>query len=284
AGVVVLVSPAEPDPSLKQILETASAARGLQFVIVNEIAPETAVENLAMVVSKGDFPTLGQMADQLPDVEFVVIGQSVVEPKENLTILEEGSELRLAQAFLAGYIGAVQSEEYRVGIISVNDAAGMEFRQAFLNGVIYFCGNCVPIYPPYVVYPQYREVDPAADRDALENAARVLISEGVTIMLAAPELQNPDLFNFLAQNGVRLLGTEPPPAGLEGNWVASVILTSETGVEESLLALLDGNPVPETVENIEINYFGGGEARLKHFDQILKRLVSGEIDPLGAVD
>ena len=283
-GVVVLVSAAEPDPSLKQAVEAAASARGLVFVQLNEISAETAPTNLVMVVSNADFPALAQMADQMPDVNFVINGQSAVGSKPNLTVLGGASDQRLAQAFLAGYIAAVQSEEYRIGIISVNDAAGQNFRRAFLNGVIYFCGTCAPIYPPFVVYPQYQELAPGSDREVLENAARAMIAEGVNMMLIAPEHQEPDFYTFLAQNGVRLLGTDAPQGGMEGNWVASVLLRTGTDLGSVLESVLDGAPVPESGEVVEIDFTGVGEARLAHFNEILERLYSGEIDPLGSVD
>ncbi len=185
---------------------------------------------------------------------------------------------------MAGYIAAVQSEEYRVGIISVDDAAGQEYRDAFLNGAIYFCGNCATLYPPYEVYPADESVAPGADQTALENAAQVLLGKGVNIVLVAPGLQNAGLYQYLAQNGVRLIGTDAPQAGLEGSWVASVLLTSGVSLEATLGAVLDGTGVPGSGSLVEINYTGVGEARLAHFAQILAQLNSGSIDPLGKVD
>jgi hypothetical protein len=110
-----------------------------------------------------------------------------------------------------------------------------------------------------------------------------MIAEGVSMMLVAPAHQTPEFLSYLAQNGILLIGTDAPPAGLEGSWVVSVLLVSGTSLEVALGAMLDGYPVPESGEHIEVNYTGAGEARLEHFAQILERLLSGEIDPLGNV-
>ena len=288
-GVVVLVAPPEGDAAKIQELEqqvgAAVMGRGLVLEKRAEINPQTAPENLVMVAAAADFVGLAEMADAMPDVKFVVAGASAATPKPNLTAIGGGDDdLSLIQAFMAGYIAAVQSEEYRVGIISVNDATGQEYRDAFLNGAIYFCGNCATLYPPFEVYPAYESVAPGADQTALENAARALIAKGVNMILVAPSLQNAGFYQILAQNGVRLIGTDAPPAGLESSWVASVLITSGVSLEAAIGAVLDGNGVPQSEAQVVIDYTGVGEARLAHFAQILAELNSGAIDPLGGVD
>jgi len=287
-GVVVLVAPVDVSSEKIQGLETAAgaaaSARGLVLEKRVEINPQTAPENLLMVAAAANFAGLAEMADAMPEVQFVVVGTSEVAQKPNLTVIGEDGDLRLVQAFLAGYIAAVQSEEYRIGILSVYDSAGQDFRDAFLKGVIYFCGNCATRYPPYEVYPTYEEVAPGADRTVLENAARVMTDKGVNMILVAPSLQDASFYQFLAQNGVRLIGTGAPPTGLESSWVASVMLTSGVNIETVLGAILDGTAAPQSGAHVEISYTGVGEARLAHFGQILSQLNSGAIDPLGKVD
>jgi hypothetical protein len=71
---------------------------------------------------------------------------------------------------------------------------------------------------------------------------------------------------------------------LEGNWIASVLLETGIRLETVLGEILDGNPVSESESRVEISFTGIGAARLQHFNQILTKLLSGEIDPLGEVD
>lgn len=288
SGVVVLVDPGDVNPEKIQELEVAggaaASARGFIFEKRGEITIQTAPENLVMVVSAADFAGLAEMADAMPDVLFVVAGPSVVEAKPNLTVMGEDEDLSLRQAFMAGYIAAVMSDEYRIGIISMNDAAGQDYRKAFLNGAIYFCGNCATIYPPFEPYPVFQEVAPGADQAALENAAQTLIGRGVNMMLVAPGFEDGGFYQFLAQNGVRIIGTDAPPEGLESYWVASVMLTPVYGLETTLGAILDQGILPISGSKVEISYTGAGEARLTHFLQILDQLNSGAIDPLGKID
>ena len=66
--------------------------------------------------------------------------------------------------------------------------------------------------------------------------------------------------------------------------MASVLLTSGVSLESALGAVLDGNNLPESGSQVEINYTGVGAARLAHYAEILTQLTSGAIDPLGRVD
>ncbi len=186
---------------------------------------------------------------------------------------------------MAGYIAAVQSEEYRIGIISVNDAAGQDYRDAFLNGVIYFCGNCATIYPPFEVYPVYEEVAPGADQTALENAAQTLIGRGVNMMLVAPGLQDAGFYQYLAQNGVRMIGTDAPPAGLEGylGGFSDAYFRSQPGSDFG--GFLGWNRMFLDPGHWWRSITPGLEKRGWHISmQILEKLNSGAIDPLGKVD
>jgi hypothetical protein len=283
-GVVILISPTEPDPVLSGAVSELALARGLVYEQRVEINPQLVPENLVMVVSEGEFVGLAEMVDLFPEVKFVIDGEFGGGQRPNLYVLGVSGDLNLHQAFVAGYIAAVQSDEYRIGIISVNDAAGQDYRDSFMNGVIYFCGTCVPIYPPFEVYPLFVEVTPGADRTSLESAAQTLIGKGVNMMLVAPQIQDADFYQYLAQVGIRIVGTDAPPAGNEGNWVASVLIYSGTPLEDILSALLDDLPVPTSSETISVDYTGVGEARLAHFYEILEKLNSGMIDPLGKVD
>jgi hypothetical protein len=286
--LVILVVPAgTPEDEAQQLEEqtlAVASARGLEYERREEVNLQDAPQNLVMVISAGEPAGLTEMAAALPAVQFVISGESDVIPTPNLTIFGSSGENDLVQAFLAGYIAAVQSDEYRIGIISVGDAAGQYYRDAFLNGVIYFCGTCAPIYPPFEIYPLFAEVPPGVDRAALEDAARTLIGKGVNIMLVAPPLQDEGFYLSLMQNGVRIIGTDAPPAGMESAWVASVVQHSGVSLEEVIGAILDGQVVPEVPGSVEIDFTGIGEARLAHFLEVLERVNSGEIDPLGKVD
>lgn len=280
-GVVILLSPAQGWGEEQAMVESAVTASGLMLETRQELSVENAPANLQMVVMFGAPANVSDLAAGLPEVTFVGVGGSGWPGTANMYVIGVSDANSPNQAFLAGYIAAVQSEEYRIGIISVNDPAGQIYRDAFLNGVIYFCGTCTPFYPPYELYPVYSEVPLGADQAALEAAAQNLLARGVTMVHVAPQLHSDAIYQYLAQNGVLLVGTTAPPAGLEGNWVASVIDDGGISLENAIQSLLTGEQTSAAPSSLEISFAGVSQARLDHFDEILGRLESGEIDPVG---
>jgi hypothetical protein len=61
-------------------------------------------------------------------------------------------------------------------------------------------------------------------------------------------------------------------------------MTSSLSLGEAAGLILSGQEVPATSGGIEISYAGISQARLEHFEEILLKLQSGEIDPVGNLD
>jgi len=108
------------------------------------------------------------------------------------------------QAFMAGYIAAVEADDWRVGIVYTGDEAGKRYRNAFLTGAIYYCGSCVPYHPPYNGYPLDAEVPPGSGIEAYQQAVDSLVALGVNTMHLAPSAQSDDLYRYAASKNVRL--------------------------------------------------------------------------------
>ena len=283
-GVIVLLWPEGADPAALSAIEgqlrTSAEGRGLVLETRSQLSLESQPPNLQMVVLGRPVQEVDQLVASMPAIPFLALGEFGLAPAQNLTVIRQSASSPI-QAFLAGYIASVQSDEWRIGIISSSTAEGQQYREAFLKGVIYFCGTCTPFYPPYETYPQFVEVPIGSDQTAMESAVGQLLARGVTLVHVAPELQTDAFLTYLAQNGLRIIGTAAPPAGLESNWVASVLLSSQGSLSEDVLAVLDGNSLPEIGDQIEISYTGISEARLVHFQEILEKLDTGQIDPVG---
>lgn len=280
---VVLLSPAQGWGDDHTVVEQAVTARGLILDVRQGMALEEAPQNLRAVVSFGNLPGLDGLISGLPQVQFLVLGASGLPASPNLTTLAGTGSLP-EMGFVAGYIAGVQSEEWRIGIISVADPAGQVYRDAFVNGVHYFCGICNPVYPPYEPYPLYAEVAPGGGDVEVQQAADALISRSVDMVHVAPALQSESLYQYLAERNVRIIGSDAPPAGLETNWVASVIPTPVMNFSSVLDSVLSGQALGEVGVSLQVNYTGISQARLTHFAEIISKLESGEIDPVGLVE
>jgi len=281
--VVVLLAPAQGWGEDHAVVEQAAQARGLVLDVRQEMTVEQAPQNLQAVVCFGEMPGLSELIAGLPQVQFVVLGAASQPASPNLTILTNAGSLP-DLGFMAGYIAAVQAEEWRIGIISAADSPGQTYRNAFLNGVLYFCGICNPVFPPFEPYPLYAEVPVGGGEAEAQQAADTLLSRGVDMVHVAPPLQSEALYQYLLQRGVRIVGTDAPPAGLETNWVASVVPSPAMDLAGVLDSALNGQALGEVGVSLQVNYTAVSPARLTHFAEIISRLQSGEIDPVGLVD
>jgi hypothetical protein len=270
---------AEAEAALSEV----AAGAGLQVVRQATLDPAAAPAGLHLVMAVSPVRDIASLATALPQVQFVALGHLNLTPTPNLTVIS-GSDADTTLAFTAGYVAAVQSEEWRIGIISTNDTSGQLYRRAFLNGVIYFCGVCTPIFPPFETYPVYVELPAGSSATELEAAAEVMFSKGVNMVHVIPSLQTDAIYQYLAQRGVFIVGTAQPPAGLEGNWVASITPVPEVELVAALQSILETGALGQVGTNLEISYTGASTARVGHFREIIQMLESGFIDPVGVID
>jgi hypothetical protein len=282
----MLLAAETADPALTAEAEAAlnetAAAAGLQVLRQTGLDPAAAPAGLRLVMAVGPGIDITALAAALPQIQFVALGYTGLTSSANLTVVSSSAGAA-SQAFTAGYIAAVESDQWRIGIISTNDTAGQNYRRAFINGAVYFCGSCAPIFPPYEIYPIYVELPPGASPTELEAAAEVLFSRGVLMAHVIPSLQTDAIYQYLAQRGVRMVGTAAPPAGLEGNWVASVMLEPEMALSAILQSVLNSGALGQVGASIRIDYTGVSAARVTHFEEIIQMLESGAIDPIGVV-
>lgn len=265
---------------VQQTVEQIALENGMAFERREALGAESAPQNLRLVVVLPPISGLEALAASFPETKFVALGVPGTNSAGNLTAVGEGGNSDF-QAFLAGYIAAVEADDYRVGLVYVGDDSGRRYKRAFLAGAVYFCGFCNPYYPPFHEYPLASEVGDGSPPEMFETAANELIAQGVNTIHLAPGAQSEALYRSIAGQNLRFVGTEAPPAGLEGNWIASVVLGGDIDLRAVITAVLNGGGVVEVDSTIEITFTGLSEARLNHYRGVLDFLESGVIDPLG---
>jgi hypothetical protein len=278
---------AGPDSDPASLAETQALAaqiaqeHGLVFEHRQTLSTETAPKNLPLVVVLPPMSGLEELAQALPGTRFVALNMPNVVSSGNLVSVGEQINTDF-QAFMAGYIAAVEAEDWRVGLVYVGDENGRQYRNAFLTGAIYFCGFCNPYYPPYYEYPLYSEVSVGAGLESFQLAVDSLISQGVNTIHLAPGAQTEELFRYAANQNLRFVGTDVPPTGLEPYWIASVVSAREFDLGEVISQTLSGSVAIELDRSLEISFSGLSAARLSHFSQVIDQLESGAIDPQGS--
>ena len=254
--------------AVRQWAKALAAEKGYAFT---EQAPEKPLpSNAALVVAVGVTPPKAGKA------RLIVVNPP---PKANLggaQALYTSSADILHRAFLAGYLAAVVTKDWRTGIVA--DASEEKAVKAYEDGVRYYCGLCRPLYPPFLAYPQFALVPAGAQKGEWRVAARELVTAGKvqTLVLSPLALKSPIPSANLNANLIAL-----PPTGEEapqGNFAASV----ETNIAAALDLLWKNPKVSSANAAMKIRVLKSGfvsEGRLRWVKETQKALEQGLIAP-----
>lgn len=269
---------------LQAALENLAQSSGWQLDTLSELAAEDLDPGVRIVIVTPPAAGAAELAAANPQIQFVVVGMPGLEPASNLSLIGPQGERPDWQGFLAGFIAAVITEDWRVGVLGANDLpAGQAASLAFLQGVTYFCGLCNPYFGPIVDYPQSAQLPASASLAEWQAAADSLVNPNVAVrtIFTAPGAQDPQLQQYLADRNVFLIGAGSPPAALEPRWVASVGANPVPALEKLWPELAAGNgglvePMPVGYWQVNAAIFSPGRQLV--VDEMLQDLQAGLID------
>jgi len=290
--LAVLVAPAEADPeqkaALELVLEELALKDGMEFQSVSDFSQLEFNEALRIVTVLAPDPGVSELAAAHPEVQFLGVGIPGLPTTDNLSSIGADGERPDRQGFLAGYTAAVISDDWRIGVISPSDSAsGQASRLGFINGAIFYCGLCRPVYPPFIQYPQYAEIPSGAGEAEWQAAADNLIANAVKTVYVYPGIDGEGLLNYLAQAGLNIIGGITPAAGLNDHWVASIQPDLPAALREIWPALMNGeggkslaSPISITNQNEQL--FSPGRQGLvkKTLSELTADYIDTGVDPL----
>jgi hypothetical protein len=265
------------------LLGELAGQAGFSFDTAQSLTPAEITPELRIVVALPPDPGLTDLATGAPGTKFLSVGIPVEAQLSNVQVVSLEADRPDQQGFIAGYLASVVTTDWRVGVISPSDTSqGQAARQGFLNGVVYFCGLCRPAYPPFVQYPLAADLPSGASQAEAQAAADQLISQGVQTVYVFPGAGDQALLEYLAQNGVNLIGGETPPESVKPHWIATIQSDWLAGVEEAWKGLLADQPPEAPIGALSITdrndaLFSPGRQRL--VEQTLSELLAGYIDP-----
>jgi len=284
--LVVLVAPPQNDPAqldgLQSTLSELANTAGLRFQVRSSFTSDDLSPDIQLVVIMAPDPGVAALATSAPGTQFVAVDISGLEAAGNLSMIGPEGATPDQLGFLAGYIAAVITTDWRVGIINTNDSpAGVGSRNGFLNGAVYFCGLCNPAYPPYNDYPMYVELYSAASASEWQLAADMIRDNAVETVFVSLGADGDELLSYLAESGISIIGETPPPQGILSNWIATVSPDPSPAMEQLWPELLAGNggfrlPMNIRISDINNSLFSPGRQRL--VDQVRLDLYNGYID------
>ncbi|MBC8505494.1 MAG: hypothetical protein ISR58_03725 [Anaerolineales bacterium] len=286
---VLLASP-DADPQIVEILQNELSQSitdaGMRFQVRPSLSPESiTAEDIQWVIALPPAPDLATLIASSPDTRFLAIGVGDLEPAPNLSMIGSSSDRFDQQGFLAGYLAAMLTPDWRVGVISIADnEAGQLARKSFITGAKYYCGFCSPAYPPFYEYPLYVQLNGGATGDEWLAAADFLLQRGITTIYVVPGAGDGILLNFLAQSGIQIIGGDTPPDDIRDAWIATLGFSSLDAFYTfwpEFSAGADGQnvSVPISISNINANILSPGKQRL--LEEVLVMVQGNEIELIG---
>jgi len=292
APLVILVLPADTPPDQSDLYQTLTydlaQAHGMRFQVRNTLAiADVEMESpaLKIVVAMPPDPGLVALAAAAPGVQFLAVGIPDLIAAGNLTTIAAEGRPVGQQAFLAGYIAALLSSEWRVGILTEKDtAAGQLAEASFINGYHFYCGLCTnPNFSqPRYNYPIHIEIPldvPAGQYPAYSD---VLLDYYVNVAYVYPGLATPELLHYMASNRLVLIGESLLIEDIRPNWAVSIepdILLAVEQIFPDLVAGLGGQNIPTPLFLTDINPNLLTDGKLRLVEQVLADLQAGYIDP-----
>lgn len=285
-NLVLFVAPlganAELVSEITDTLTKLAASSSLEIEVRETFSREDISPSLRLVIALPPDPGLADLADAAPPIQFLGISIPGLEAAHNLSLINSDGLSPDRIGFLAGYLSAVVTEEWRVAAITTNDTdAGLAHRQGFLNGAVFFCGLCQQTYPPFNAYPISVEAPANSGTQEWLALGSFLIDQAVNSVFLAPGVDDSALHEFLAEAGVNLVGVIPPPPGLEEQWIATISGDITASIEEMWPNLIAGQggatvTTPLTISNINPDLFSPGRQRL--VEKVIVDLSNGYID------
>jgi hypothetical protein len=283
---VVLVVPAGTDARLKAsfhaLLAELASGSGLRVKEQASLIASDLDSSIKIAIILPPFTGLGDLTAKAPQTQFVAVGISAAPASANLTLIGAADSYPDRQAFLAGYIAAIITEDWRAGILTTDSTAGKLDADAFSNGVRYFCGLCKPYYPPFFVYPQVAQAAEPVDKSGWQAAADQLIAKGVQTVYVDPSLSSPELLQYLADAKLQIIGGATPPDQMLPLWVATLRvdpIQALRTVWDDLATGKGGQTIrlPLIVADVQSGLLNS--ARLRLVQETLDNLASGAINP-----
>lgn len=285
--VGVLLAPEGADPALVEALQThltqAIPAAGLRYQMRLTLSTESIqADDIQWVIALPPAPDLAAWAAAAPETRFLVVGANGIEAAANISVIGADGGRFDQQGFLAGYIAAMLTPDWRVGVISVADTeAGQLARRSFLTGAKFYCGACSPTYPPFFEYPLYYQANAGADAAEWQAAADFLLQRNVEMIYLGPGVGDENLMRYIAQAGARMIGGSSPPEDLRASWVVSLTfspLEAYYNFWPEFAAGSNGQAVDVSLAFSEINSDWISTGRLHRFEEIYAGVQSGMIE------
>lgn len=235
-----------------------------------------------ILVVSSSIQGIGDFASQHPSIKFLVIGDTDLQPGPNIYLVNPQGDKADQRGFIAGYLASVITQDWRVGAITQSGSeAGEAVRTGFSNGVVFYCGLCRPVYPPFYTYPVFSDLPANSSQEGQQAAADLLINSAVETVYVEGSIGDTWLLDYLAQAGLKIIGDQAPSSAAQGQWAASLQVNLGEALAlawESILAGETGAIISAPLMAVDTNEQILTSGRLRLVEQTLEALNNGLID------
>jgi hypothetical protein len=286
--LAILVMPADLDPALYELYQSTvynlAQQSGFRFQVRNTLSETDLDPTVRVVIAlpPDPGPGIAALAASAPQAQFLAINIPGLTAGRNVSVLANEVQTDVV-AFMAGYIGAMIIDDYRIGMIYPDgnpDALGA--LDAFTNGKAYYCGTCRPFYYLPYDFPQSIPVPATEPQENHGGYAVYLIQQReVDFIYVYPDLATPELLEYIGSSGAVQVGRS-----LQGNiplyWAASISPDTIGAIQSAwpnLMAGQGGQAVqsPMTITDVDETLLSPAiKAEAEH---VLAELIAGRISP-----
>lgn len=269
--LVILLAPDTADPTLSTALQAElnrlAPQYGLRWQIRQTMTGAEVAAEAAYLVALPPGAEVAELVAAAPGTRFLAVGIPGLPAAPNL--INIGSESAPAEipAFMGGYIGALITADWRIGMIGVEGESETAELTAFENGMRFFCGLCRPQYAPFYEYPFLATLPASASEEEWRALADFMRDRLVGTVYVGAGAGSADLLEHLASLGVNVVGRVSPPDGARGHYVASLRTDLTAAYMEYLPRLLGGEtgisaPLPLLLADVNPDLLPAGRLRL----------------------
>ncbi len=285
--LAILVVPTDMEQATSDLYQKTvydlAQQSGYRFQVRNALTlVDVTGPTLKVVVAVPPDPGIATLAPTAPGVQFLAVNIPGLTAGGNVSVLAPDSQVELP-AFLAGYIAAMITEEYHIGmLIPQGDADALRAFNAFNNGMTYYCGLCNTFYFTQITYPTYVDIPADEDPARYGGYANVLINDrDVDTLYIYPSLLNKDFLSYVGTTGALLIGTSMPDTR-PGGWVATIAPNTIQAIQLAWPKLIAGQggmnvQSPLGLADIDPALLTPGRQRLAQ--ETLEGLIAGRISP-----
>jgi len=288
--LAVLVMPADLDPAMYDLYQTTvydlAQQAGFRFQVRNTLSELDLEAGLRVVIAlpPDPGPGIAALASAAPQAQFLAINIPGVTAGGNISVLANNAQTDIV-AFMAGYIGAMITDDYRIGMIYPDgNAEALNALNAYTNGKTYFCGTCRPFY--FLPY-EFPQAIPVPETETPENyggyAVYLVQQREVDFIYVYPDLATPDLLAYIGSSaGAVQVGSDPqgpPPI----YWAASLTPDAIGAIQAAWPNLISGQggkaiQSPLTLTDVDESLLS--PAKQAEAEQVLADLLAGRISPI----